>query len=295
MSDWSDLNNATEFMPIPEKNLEAVRHRARSLARRRLLLMVVGPAVLASASLSVIMFSQPGADTDSPFQPGPAASSPADQTKKSDGSGTRNRSRFPKASLPQREPRGYILSDFRVDYAKKRNGTKDERYAKLGFHQRWAEDIFPGPRECVFEVYNNRDRVVGDYEAKGLMSMRPTSNVTVTVPIHGFPVTGAGICFGRRLDAPGSGTFRVLNVRLGPSTLRAARVIFDWEWTGTGPPPEQECFVSFYDEKDHRLYTGVFTIGTHSKHGENLWWRFRPRPRLRDEATSVDVVCENFT
>lgn len=295
MSDWSDLKSATEFMPIPEKNLDAVRRRAHSLARRRLLLMVVGPAVLASAALSVIMFSQPGADTEGPFQPGPVASSPAEQIRESDENEILNTSRFSKASLPHRAPRGYILKDFRVDYAKKRNGTKDERYAKLRFVQRWAEDIFPGPRKCVFEVYNNRRRVVGDYEANGLMSMQPTTNVTVTVPIHGFPVTGAGICFGRRLDAPESGTFQVSNVRLGPSTLRAARVIFDWVWTGTGPPPEQECFVSFYDEEGHRLYTGVFTVGTQSTHGENLSWRFRPRPRLRNEADSVDVVCENFT
>jgi hypothetical protein len=294
MFDWSELKDVTELIRVPDRNLEQVRRRARGLGKQRLLLMVGGPLILVGVGLSAVLaFSNTG---PRPSDSGPIVSSPTDSTDKSARNDSQDKRRFPKPSLPHRRPRGYILSDFRVRYARDHEtGTIDKRYAKLGFRQRWEMDIFPGPRRCEFEVYNSRKRVVGHYSAKGLTSLRQDHRMDVTVPIHGLPKSGAGICFGPRLDAPHSGDFLVSNERLGPSTLRAARVIFDWKWTGDGFPPTQECLVHFSDDGGRHLYTGKVTITSHSERSDNLWWRFRPRPKMPREAASVNVVCENLT
>lgn len=160
----------------------------------------------------------------------------------------------------------------------------------MSFIVNWAQDSFPGVRDCFVEVYDKRGRIIGQYLSH-LTVLTEGDRMELSVGVHGRAATAAVKCTGPRKDDV-SGHYRITDEQVelveGGSAIELSYFV---EWRGMGKSGTQRCTTRFYKD-GRKLFEETFTLtlrGPDRSISSVLPLRGRPAP---DRAK---VTCEPYS
>jgi hypothetical protein len=158
----------------------------------------------------------------------------------------------------QSDSSAYTFRDLSVTYATTPVlDTLDISHGRIHYSVGWAMENFPGTHNCVWRVYDDSNRLIGERSAF-LTTMQASydSPSYTDVPISGEPASADVSCDERRLDDP-NGRYRFSEVAASASSDRRASVDVEarTEWLGVGKPTPQTCSITVTDPNGQQLFT----------------------------------------
>lgn len=161
----------------------------------------------------------------------------------------------------------YAFSDVRVS-------AESAGVARVSYTLSWSTSTFPGVYNCTTTVFGPDGGIIGQNRAP-LVSLQPTVQGAVPVPVSGVPASAAVSCDQVRLDrGPYSYTFS--NVRAvvpGSDSGLAFSVYYDAAWDGAGTPGGVQCTLNVYSKTDNLLYSTPVDVLLMSQPAQDLQFR----------------------
>ena len=196
---------------------------------------------------------------------------------------------------------GYLFTDTLVGEVV--TNADGSRKATIFFDWAWADEGFPGWRECVITLEDGLGATVVE-EHRLFVGSAPAydgDSATLDVPaVSGSPVDATISCFPGRVEDL-SDTYQISDVRIHHDSKsvflvaapnRAALVSFDARWTGSGPGGVEVCFVRLFDRQGNRLAARSFDFMAASGASNDVPVPLIAAKPFRSAPRSVSVVCQ---